>query len=317
MIEVFYKDIRTKKVTSIDEIEAPASEIFNIRLIDFTEEEVQGIAQKYDLHLGAFNKKEDIEISSHYIDLHNQLSITFTVPSYGVGGLMEEQNMHIIIKGDIFFTFMSARMEEAINLLTKYRYDFDRLQFHSHESLFVFQVGVITDYFADVVESISDKIKNIFYATLQPKQFNEEDLDTLTKINFNNFLIRESVANFQRILLLLRKRFTDDEKIVAKLSIEVKDLNVIAEHVRNNFKRINDLKINVNSKIELEQNNIFKILTIITVCISLPTLIAGIYGMNFKNMPELKASYGYPLALLGIVLSFVLPLLYFKSKKWF
>jgi magnesium transporter len=58
-------------------------------------------------------------------------------------------------------------------------------------------------------------------------------------------------------------------------------------------------------------------LTIITVCISLPTLIAGIYGMNFKNMPELTASYGYPLALLGIVLSFVLPLLYFKMKKWF
>jgi magnesium transporter len=317
MIEVFYKDIRTKKVTSIDDIEAPASEIFNIRLIDFTEEEVQGIAQKYDLHLGAFNKKEDIEISSHYIDLHNQLSITFTIPFDGENGLMEEQNMHIIIKGDIFFTFMSARMEEAINLLTKYRYDFDRLQFHSHEALFVFQVGVITDYFADVVESISDQIKRIFYATLQPKQFNEQDLDTLTKINFNNFLIRESVANFQRILLLLRKRFTDDEKIVAKLSIEVKDLNVIAEHVRNNFKRINDLKINVNSKIELEQNNIFKILTIITVCISLPTLIAGIYGMNFKNMPELTASYGYPLALLGIVLSFVLPLLYFKMKKWF
>lgn len=317
MIEVFYKDIRTKKVTSIDDIEAPASEIFNIRLIDFTEEEVQGIAQKYDLHLGAFNKKEDIEISSHYIDLHNQLSITFTIPFDGENGLMEERNMQIIIKGDIFFTFMSARMEEAINLLTKYRYDFDRLQFHSHEALFAFQVGVITDYFADVVESISAQIKRVFYATLQPKQFNEQDLDTLTKINFNNFLIRESVANFQRILLLLRKRFTDDEKIVDKLAIEITDLNVIAEHVRNNFKRINDLKINVNSKIELEQNHIFKILTIITVCISLPTLIAGIYGMNFKNMPELTASYGYPLALLGIVLSFVLPLLYFKIKKWF
>ncbi|EAY28292.1 magnesium transporter CorA family protein [Microscilla marina] len=317
MIEVFYKDIRAKKVASVDDIEASSAEIFNIRLIDFTQEELQSLAQKYGLHLGVFNKKEDIEISSHYMDLHNQLSITFTVPSYAAESLMEEQNMHIIIKDNIFFTFMSASMEEAINLLTKYRYDFDRLQFNSHEELFVFQVGVITDYFADVVESISDKIKNTFYDTLQPKQFTEQDLDALTKNNFNNFLIREAVSNFQRIILLLRKRFSENDKIVSKLSIEIKDLNVIAEHVANNFERINDLKINVNSKIELEQNNIFKILTIITVCISLPTLIAGIYGMNFTNMPELKVSYGYPLALLGIVLSFVMPLLYFKSKKWF
>jgi magnesium transporter len=52
---------------------------------------------------------------------------------------------------------------------------------------------------------------------------------------------------------------------------------------------------NINSKIDLEQNKIFRTLTIITVCISLPTL-AGIYGMNFKKMPELDWDFGYPLA---------------------
>jgi magnesium transporter len=51
------------------------------------------------------------------------------------------------------------------------------------------------------------------------------------------------------------------------------------------------LEDNINSKIDLEQNKIFRTLTIITVCISLPT-IAGIYGMNFKNMPELDWNLG-------------------------
>jgi len=74
---------------------------------------------------------------------------------------------------------------------------------------------------------------------------------------------------------------------------------------------------NINSKIELEQNKIFKILTIITVCISLPTLIAGIYGMNFIYMPELKWILGYPIIVLVLLLSFIFPLIYFKRKKWF
>jgi magnesium transporter len=48
------------------------------------------------------------------------------------------------------------------------------------------------------------------------------------------------------------------------------------------------LKENINSKIDLEQNSIFRTVTIITVCISLPTLIAGVYEVNLENIPELE-----------------------------
>jgi len=54
----------------------------------------------------------------------------------------------------------------------------------------------------------------------------------------------------------------------------------------------------------------------ITFCISMPTLIAGIYGMNFQHMPELASKYGYGCALLAMLLSVVIPLVYFKKKKW-
>ena len=52
------------------------------------------------------------------------------------------------------------------------------------------------------------------------------------------------------------------------------------------------------------------------MCISLPTLIAGIYGMNFENIPELKWKYGYLYGLILIVLSFSFPILWFRKKKW-
>jgi magnesium transporter len=93
-------------------------------------------------------------------------------------------------------------------------------------------------------------------------------------------------------------------------------LSVISDHIQFNFDRLDDLKENINSKIELQQNNIFRTLTIITVCISLPTLIDGIYGMNFTNIPELAWRFGYPAAIGLMLISFIITIAYFKMKKW-
>ena len=116
---------------------------------------------------------------------------------------------------------------------------------------------------------------------------------------------------------MLKKSDKKKDNIFQKVSQEIDDLTVITDYLQYNFNRLDDLNGNINSKIELEQNNIFKILTIITVCISLPTLIVGVYGMNFKYMPELNWAFGYPINILILVLSFVFPLIYFKRKKWF
>ncbi|MGH6778594.1 MAG: CorA family divalent cation transporter, partial [Bradyrhizobium sp.] len=69
--------------------------------------------------------------------------------------------------------------------------------------------------------------------------------------------------------------------------------------------------------ISIEQNDIFKVLTIVSVVGVPPTLLAGIWGMNFKNMPELGWAWGYPLSWLAIVLSALLPLIWFKRRGWF
>ena len=68
--------------------------------------------------------------------------------------------------------------------------------------------------------------------------------------------------------------------------------------------------------VSIEQNNIIKIFSIAAVVFMPPTLVASIYGMNFRRMPELDWPYGYPLAMLLMVLAAVLPYLFFKWKKW-
>lgn len=69
--------------------------------------------------------------------------------------------------------------------------------------------------------------------------------------------------------------------------------------------------------INIEQNNIIKVLTVVSVVGVPPTLVASMYGMNFKNMPELEWVWGYPYALTLILLSAVLPLLWFRRRGWF
>jgi magnesium transporter len=69
--------------------------------------------------------------------------------------------------------------------------------------------------------------------------------------------------------------------------------------------------------ITIQQNDLFKILTIVSVVGIPPTLVAGIYGMNFKYMPELNWIAGYPFGLAMIALSALIPLAWFKWRNWF
>ncbi len=317
MIEIYFKDSEVKKIDSYDEIEFKSSSILSIRCIEINDFDLQQMANRFDLDLTSFKKQEDIEISSHYVESEEQLSLSFTIPSYSLGTLFEEKDIHILIKNKIVFTFIPREIEESFNQLTRHIYGFNSPNLTSHYQLLVFQIGIISDYFADIVELISKKIKELFQKTLKSKQFKETDLDYITELRFNNLLVRESLSEFQRIILLMNKSNKTEGYAVNKLSAEIEDLTVISEYIQYNFNRLEDLTGNINSKIELEQNRIFKILTIITVCISLPTLIVGIYGMNFKHMPELEWLLGYPIIVLVLILSFLIPLIYFKRKKWF
>jgi magnesium transporter len=316
MIELYLKTNEIKKVNSIGEINYQAKDLFNIRIIDYTEKILADISNKFEIDISIFNQKEDIEISSHYQKSSNQLSFTFSIPNYNSDTLFKEEKIFIITKNQVVFYFLSSNIDKDFVNLTKTRYDFTSINFSSHLEHFVFQIGIISDYYADLTEIISKKIKRFYESILNSKEFNTKDLDLIMILNFNNLLIKESISNFQRILHLLIQNKFEEKIITNKINLELDDIAVISDFIQFNFDRLNDLKENLNSKIDLEQNNIFRTLTIITVCISLPMLIAGIYGMNFTNIPELEWSFGYPLAIGLMILSFIIALIYFKMKKW-
>lgn len=316
MIELYLKNNTIEIPDTIDEISYKAKDLFNIRVIDFTEKTLDEMSTKFGIDTSIFRQKEDIEISSHYLKSVDQLSFNFSIPNYNFDTLFTEEEIFIIIKKQVVFYFLSSNIDKNFVNLTKTRYDFSGINFSSHLEHFIFQIGIISDYYADLTEIISKRIKQLYERFLESEDIVRKDLDLIMRLNFNNLLIKESISNFQRILhLLIRNKF--EEKIITtKINLELDDIAVITDHIQYNFDRLDDLKENINSKIDLEQNRIFRTLTILTVCISLPTLVAGIYGMNFKNIPELEWKYGYPIAIGLMIISFVIALIYFKMKKW-
>ena len=98
--------------------------------------------------------------------------------------------------------------------------------------------------------------------------------------------------------------------------------------LRNDLASLNDYEIHLLNKVQLlmdatlglinvEQNDIIKVLTVVKVVGVPPTLVASMYGMNFKYMPELDWSWGYPYGLALIAISAIAPLLWFKWRGWF
>jgi magnesium transporter len=316
MIELYLKTNEVQKLDLIHDIKAEATDLFTVRIIDFTDNELQEVSEKFGIDISIFNQKKDIEISSHYLKLHDQLSFNFSIPNYNSETLFKEEEIFIILKNEVVFYFLSSNIDNDFVNLTKTRYDFTSINFNSHLEHFVFQIAIISDYYADLTQIISKRIKRFYENILNSKKYDEADLDLIMILNFNNLLIKESSTNFQRILHLLIQNKFEEKTITTKIKLELDDIAVISDHLQFNFDRLDDLKENINSKIDLEQNKIFRSLTIITVCISLPMLIAGIYGMNFKNIPELEWEYGYPGAIGLMILSFIMVLIYFKIKKW-
>jgi magnesium transporter len=132
-------------------------------------------------------------------------------------------------------------------------------------------------------------------------------------------LARDALLGVGRIapfVLSLRKEWITPD-LQAKLEAVNKDILSLNEYEDQLSNKVQLLLDAILGFISIQQNDIFKVLTIVSVVGIPPMLVAGIYGMNFKYMPELNWTAGYPFGLAVIVLSALIPLAWFKWRGWF
>jgi magnesium transporter len=130
---------------------------------------------------------------------------------------------------------------------------------------------------------------------------------------------RESLMTLSRLLTYLdhvMSERADDKGLKARVKTANLDVQSLADHIGYLSAKITFLLDATLGMINNEQNGIIKIFSVLAVALMPPTLVGTIYGMNFKHMPELDWTLGYPMALGLMVLSAVVPWLYFKRKGW-
>lgn len=132
--------------------------------------------------------------------------------------------------------------------------------------------------------------------------------------------IRESLVSLHRMLIFFgqidESRYLSKKEHRLRFRNLTREIHSLTEYANFLAQRNSFLLDATLGMINVEQNMIIKVFTVAAAAFLPPTLIASIYGMNFKNMPELEWVFGYPFSLVLIVLSAIIPYYYFKRKGW-
>ena len=175
------------------------------------------------------------------------------------------------------------------------------------------------EYSADALEGIYDSLEAVGARVLK-KDVNDqaagEALAAIAKEEDLNGRIRRNVMDTRRaVSFMMRSRMLNAEQFEEARQI-LRDIDSLDSHTAFLFDKINFLLDATVGFININQNKIIKIFSVASVALLPPTLIASIYGMNFKVMPELDWSHGYAFALALMGVSVVIPFWYFRRKGW-
>jgi len=175
------------------------------------------------------------------------------------------------------------------------------------------------EYSADALKGIYDSLEKVSARVLKQEvndQAAGEVLNAIAREEDLNGRIRRNVMDTRRaISFMMRSRMLNAEQFEEARQI-LRDIDSLDSHSTFLFDKINFLMNATVGFININQNKIINIFSVASVALLPPTLIASIYGMNFKAMPELDWHLGYPFAIGLMIASVAAPLIYFRRKGW-
>jgi magnesium transporter len=183
----------------------------------------------------------------------------------------------------------------------------------------------IIDRMADIMEFHSaevEKTSRLIFSRKKKTSAKVSLQETLRDIGTEGNHIstmRESLASVSRVAIFLNQATAnkqESDEVRTRMQVIGQDVNSLADYATFMANKVTFLLEATLGMIDIQQNNIIKIVSLVAVVFLPPTLIASIYGMNFKFIPELEWELGYLLAVFLMIVSAVLPYAYFKHKGW-
>lgn len=279
-----------------------------------TSEEQKLVQSTFQIEFYTPQEAAEIESSSRYFEDEQNIEANNAFIAEREKTYFAEQ-VSFILKKEILFTLRNADIKSFGHTVRKLRSFRPGVTIKGIQ-IFLLILETQIDYDADFIEYISKLTNAISTKLIKEKSYEEEVLISITELQENTILARESIVDKQRLVSSLLKSNAISDLDKDRLRIVIKDINSILQHVEFSFERLEFLQNTFLGLVNIEQNTVIKIFTVVTVVFMPPTLIASIYGMNFQVMPEMSWSFGYPLAILLMIMSSMGFLWYFKRKKW-
>jgi len=291
-----------------------------VDLTDPTEEERGWVKGIYGVTLPDEDEVKDIEASARYYEAENgdlHLRTDFLLDDEDEGRSRTVTVAFILAKGLLFsmhtddlpvFRLVRLRARSRPGYITDYK------------DVLLDLYATDAEYSADALEGIYLTLEDASKRVLQ-EEFTDQDaaatLNSIAQEEDLNGRIRRNMMDTRRaVSFLMRTRLLDAEQFEEARQI-LRDIESIDGHTSFLFEKINFLMDATVGFININQNKIIKIFSVASVAFLPPTLIASIYGMNFKAwFPELEWVYGYPFSLALMLASALAPFWYFRKRGW-
>jgi len=323
MIRVFQRSDGHWQIDSWDKPELPSQNIW-IDLVSPSTEEVSQVQRHFSIEIPSRAEMQEIEATSRLYQENGAYFMTATAVTSPEHDGMEASAITFILSAAFLITvrYVDPKPFDAFAA----RIQKPGSGFSSSSDLMIGLLETVIDRMADILEMHSAEVERISrrifpFTGQRPRK--KIDLHAMMEdvgVEGNHFsILRESLVSVSRMALYLNQAVAHHEQVgqIRETLKEIsRDLASLADHASFMSYKINFLLDATLGMISIQQNQIIKLFSVAAVVFLPPTLIASIYGMNFKLIPELSWELGYPLAILLMIVSAVLPFLYFKRKGW-
>ena len=316
MIEIFYKDNGQMMVSQseTDFATIPYDNVIWIDLFSPSGDEKRAVEQFLGTTIQNRAQAEEIEISSRFSETDQAI---FANTSFLIPGPEEyaEETVSFILTDNILTTLRECPLKSFTDLQRRMM-AFPK-KYESGHVAFLSILENRIDLDADMVELVSKEINQYNKKVSLGEDISEEFLIDINQLQDNTMLIRENIIDKQRVISSILKSANYPKEYQPRLNVLLKDISSLINHTDFGFERLEYLQNTVLGIINLDQNKIMKVFTLVSLLLMPPTLIASFFGMNVSFGWFGTSAWSWVIALGLMVLSILVVFWVFKKRRMF
>jgi len=277
---------------------------------------IEKMGKLFNIHPLTLEDIANIDQRPKFEDFDHYVVSLMKMLSYNTE-LQSEQLAIVLLEDNLVISFQEVDGGDAFDMIrNRIRQGKGRVRKCAADYLAYCLIDAVVDCYFTILEKIGDKIE-----VLEEELIDNPDRSTLTKIHH----LKREMIFLRKAVWPLRELINNIERSETKLitrssAIYLRDVHDHTIRVIDTVETYRDLLSGMMdiylSSVSNKMNEVMKVLTIITTIFVPVTFIAGVYGMNFEHMPELKSPYGYGIVWAVMIITIISLLIYFKRRKW-